>query len=186
MTTVSWLSGKVFDERHKSHISNINKNVSRNRVFICLDEPLIIKMSYSAYTDGACINNPGNGGFGSVILSGDKVIQELSGFMPNTTNNKAEMTAVIETLKWLKEPSDITIYTDSQYVSNGMTKWLDGWKKNNWKKADRKPVLNTDLWKELDELCGKHRVTFVWIARSSHPYNKTADRLANGRARLGE
>ncbi|ALH06759.1 ribonuclease H [Port-miou virus] len=147
-------------------------------------------MSYFAYTDGSCIKNPGNGGYGAVILKGEEVIQELSGFMPDTTNNRAELMAVIETLKWMDASgisSDITICTDSQYVSNGMEKWLPSWKKNGWRTADRrKPVLNKELWVELDALCQKRRVTFIWIARSSHPHNKTADRLANGRARLGE
>lgn len=140
-------------------------------------------MSYFAYTDGSCLKNPGNGGYGSVILNGGgEVIQELSGFMPSTTNNRAEMTAVIKTLEWFHNPSSITIYTDSQYVSNGMREWIIGWKKNGWRTSNKKPVLNIDLWKELDTLCQKHKVTFVWIARSSHPHNKTADALAKNGA----
>lgn len=144
-------------------------------------------MSYSAYTDGSCIKNPGVGGYGAVLLNEKgEVIQELSGFLPNTTNNKAEMTAVIRALEWFESPIDITIYTDSEYTAKGMNEWITGWKRNGWRTSNKKQVLNKELWQELDSLCQKHKVKFVWIARSSHEHNKTADRLANGRARSGE
>lgn len=138
---------------------------------------------YQIYTDGSCLKNPGVGGYGVVITKNGEVEMTLSGHMAETTNNQAEMAAVIVALSWLTEPTEVEIFTDSQYVAKGMTEWLGGWKKNGWRTANRKPVLNKEEWLELDRLNAKHKVTWTWVARSSHEFNKLADSLANGAAR---
>lgn len=131
------------------------------------------------YTDGACSGNPGKGGWGAVLRYGDKE-KELCGGEPQTTNNRMELTAVIEALSALKEPCDVTLTTDSRYVVDAVTKeWVYGWKKNNWKKADKKPALNVDLWEKLLRLLEHHKVTFVWVkGHDGHPENERCDRLA--------
>ena len=131
------------------------------------------------YTDGACSGNPGPGGWGAILEFNGRE-KELSGCEAETTNNKMELTAVIEALKALKEPCEVTVTTDSQYVCNGINLgWAKGWKANGWKKADKKPALNVELWDELLSLCEAHKVSFVWIkGHDGHPYNERCDRLA--------
>lgn len=131
------------------------------------------------YTDGACSGNPGAGGWGTILdYQGRR--KELSGGEAETTNNRMELTAVIEGLKALKEPCRVTVVTDSQYVSNGITLgWAKSWKANNWRKKDRKPALNPELWDELLTLIDKHEVTFNWIrGHAGHPENERCDEMA--------
>lgn len=131
------------------------------------------------FTDGACSGNPGPGGYGTILRAGG-VEKELSGGDPNTTNNRMELMAVIEGLKALKRPCDITIYTDSQYVSNGITKgWAESWRKNGWRKADKKPAQNPDLWETLLDELSKHTYKIVWLkGHAGHPENERCDKLA--------
>ncbi len=131
------------------------------------------------FTDGACSGNPGAGGWGTVLRFGEYE-KELSGGEPNTTNNRMELTAVIEGLKALKEPCQVTLTTDSKYVCDSVVKkWVYGWKKKGWKKSDGKPALNVDLWEQLLPLLEKHQVTFVWVkGHAGHPENERCDRLA--------
>ena len=131
------------------------------------------------YTDGACKGNPGPGGWGALLRSGTHE-RELYGGDPATTNNRMELTAVIRALEALKRPSKVEVYTDSEYVMKGITEWLAGWKRRGWKTADRKPVKNADLWRELDELAGRHEIRWHWVrGHSGHPENERADALAN-------
>jgi ribonuclease HI len=131
------------------------------------------------YTDGACKGNPGPGGWGALLRSGAHE-RELYGGDPATTNNRMELTAVIRALTALERPSEVEIYTDSEYVKKGITEWLAAWKRRGWKTADRKPVKNTDLWRELDEAAARHRVRWHWVrGHAGHPENERADALAN-------
>jgi ribonuclease HI len=131
------------------------------------------------YTDGACKGNPGPGGWGALLRSGAHE-RELHGGDPATTNNRMELTAVIRALAALKRPSEVEVYTDSEYVKKGITEWLAAWKRRGWKTADRKPVKNADLWRELDEAAGRHRVRWHWVrGHAGHPENERADALAN-------
>ncbi|MDR1694168.1 MAG: ribonuclease HI [Lactobacillaceae bacterium] len=131
------------------------------------------------FTDGACSGNPGIGGWGA-ILRYKQVEKELSGGTIETTNNRMELTAVIEALKTLKEPCNITLYTDSKYVMDGITQWLPNWKQNNWKTANKKSdVKNIDLWQELDLVVNIHEIRWVWVkGHSGHPENERVDKLA--------
>lgn len=131
------------------------------------------------FTDGACSGNPGPGGWGA-ILRYNGVEKELSGGEKDTTNNRMELTAVISALKALKMPCEAVVTTDSKYVYESITKgWVYSWQKNGWRKADKKPALNVDLWAELLELLGKHQVTFNWVkGHNEHPENERCDRLA--------
>jgi ribonuclease HI len=130
------------------------------------------------YTDGACSGNPGPGGWGAVLIFGDKN-KEISGSSTHTTNNIMELTAPIESLKTLKEPCIVNIYTDSVYVKNGITTWIHGWKKNGWKTAKKEPVKNMELWIELDEVCKQHTIEWHWVkGHSDNYYNNRADFLA--------
>lgn len=133
----------------------------------------------SIYTDGACSGNPGKGGWGAVLVYNGKE-KELSGGNPETTNNRMELTAVIKALEALNEPCNVTLTTDSKYVCDAINKgWVYSWMKNGWKKADKKPALNVDLWKELLELLKIHNVDFVWVkGHNGHEYNERCDRLA--------
>lgn len=131
------------------------------------------------YTDGACKGNPGAGGWGVLLRYGCHE-KELFGGEAETTNNRMELTAVIEALKALKRTSRVEICTDSQYVKNGMQSWIHGWKKNGWKTSAKQPVKNEDLWRELDRLAAAHNVSWKWVkGHAGHPENERADALAN-------
>ncbi|ODV08587.1 MAG: ribonuclease HI [Rubrivivax sp. SCN 70-15] len=131
------------------------------------------------YTDGACKGNPGPGGWGAWLKSGEHE-KELWGGEPLTTNNRMELTAVIEALASLKKRCHVTLYTDSEYVRNGITSWIHGWKARGWKTADRKPVKNIELWQRLDALAATHDVTWRWVkGHAGDPGNERADLLAN-------
>jgi ribonuclease HI len=130
------------------------------------------------FTDGACSGNPGPGGWGVILRSGGHE-KELSGGEKATTNNRMELTAVIEGLKALKNGSPVTIHTDSRYVMDGASKWILNWKKKGWKTADKKPVKNEDLWRALDDAMTRHQISWIWVAgHSGHPENERADQLA--------
>ena len=131
------------------------------------------------YTDGACRGNPGKGGWGAVLVYGDKE-KELSGGEKVTTNNRMELTAAIEALSALKEPCKVTMTSDSQYLINGITKgWALSWRAKGWKKADKSPALNPALWQKLLDLLEIHEVEFVWVkGHAGHPYNERCDELA--------
>ncbi len=131
------------------------------------------------YTDGACSGNPGKGGWGAVLVYGNTE-KEISGGNSDTTNNRMELTAVIEALKMLKMPCNVTLTTDSKYVCDAINQqWVYSWKKNGWKKADKKTALNVDLWEELLPLLEIHNVTFNWVkGHNGHPYNERCDSLA--------
>ncbi len=131
------------------------------------------------YTDGACSGNPGKGGWGAVLVY-KGFEKELCGAEQTTTNNRMELTAVIMALKQLKEPCNVTLTTDSKYVCDSVNKgWVYSWQKNNWKKADKKPALNVDLWQELLDLLNTHQVEFVWVkGHNGHKYNERCDQLA--------
>ena len=131
------------------------------------------------YTDGACKGNPGVGGWGA-ILKYNNQIKEINGFSDNSTNNIMELTAVIEALKQLNRACNIIITTDSTYVKNGITDWINKWKINGWKTANKKSVKNKDLWVALDQLVEAHEIKWKWIkGHSGHPENERADQLAN-------
>jgi len=130
------------------------------------------------FTDGACRGNPGPGGWGA-LLRFNGIDKSLSGAEADTTNNRMEMTAVIEALKSLKRPCSVVITTDSKYVKDGITSWIMNWKKRGWKTAAKKPVKNVDLWKELDALVQKHDVSWHWVkGHSGHAENEHVDNLA--------
>ena len=131
------------------------------------------------FTDGACRGNPGPGGWGVILRSGSHE-KELFGGEQSTTNNRMELRAAIEGLTALKRPSRVTVTTDSQYVRQGITQWIEGWKRNQWRTSAKKPVKNQDLWQLLDELTSRHEVTWEWVkGHSGHPDNELADALAN-------
>jgi ribonuclease HI len=136
-----------------------------------------------AYTDGACSGNPGPGGWGVLLRAteGDRILREreLNGGEALTTNNRMELMAAISALEALKKPSKLTIVTDSNYVKDGITKWIHGWKKNGWRNAAKKPVKNAELWQRLDEATRRHDITWEWIrGHTGHPENERADELA--------
>jgi ribonuclease HI len=131
------------------------------------------------YTDGACRGNPGPGGWGALLRYGDKE-KKLYGAVEDTTNNRMEMTAAIEAIKAIKEKCIIDLYTDSEYLKKGVQEWMPDWKKRNWKKADKKPVKNADLWQALDEVITSHQIAWHWVkGHSGHTENEIADGLAN-------
>ncbi len=131
------------------------------------------------YTDGACSGNPGPGGWGVLLKSGPDAALELSGSEMMTTNNRMELMAAIKGLEALKRPVTVELYTDSLYVRDGMTQWLEKWKQNGWKTAGKQEVKNIDLWQRLDELCAKHQVTWNWVrGHAGHKENERADFLA--------
>lgn len=131
------------------------------------------------YTDGSCSGNPGPGGWGAVLVYGAKE-KELSGGSHDTTNNRMELTAVIEALGALKEPCEVVLTTDSKYVADSISKgWVYGWKKKGWKKSDNSPALNVDLWEKMLELMRVHKLEIVWVkGHAGHPYNERCDALA--------
>jgi ribonuclease HI len=131
------------------------------------------------YTDGACKGNPGPGGWGAWLRWGEHE-KELWGGEPLTTNNRMELTAVIQALDTLKRRCTVALYTDSEYVRNGITTWIHGWKSRGWKTADKKPVKNIELWQRLDELAARHEVRWHWVrGHAGDPGNERADQLAN-------
>ncbi len=130
------------------------------------------------FTDGACSGNPGPGGWGAVLRH-NGATKEISGGEKQTTNNRMELMAAIAALEALTQPCEVTLTTDSKYVMDGITKWIWGWKKNNWKKADKKPVLNADLWMRLDAITSRHKVKWEWVkGHAGHPENERCDELA--------
>ena len=134
-------------------------------------------------TDGACLGNPGPGGW-ACLLRYNHHKRELVGSAEHTTNNRMELTAVIEGLKAVKEQCQVEVVTDSEYVKNGITKWIHGWKRNGWRTSAKKPVLNQDLWVELDEQVGRHHVHWTWTkGHADHEDNNRADELAAQAAR---
>jgi ribonuclease HI len=130
------------------------------------------------YTDGACSGNPGPGGWGAILISGEHR-KELSGGEAVTTNNRMELLAAISALEALKGPSHVDLHTDSKYVQDGIAKWIHGWKKNGWKTADKKPVKNVELWQRLDAARQRHEVEWHWVkGHAGHDENERADELA--------
>ncbi len=130
------------------------------------------------FTDGACLGNPGPGGWGCILRCGNQE-KEMAGAVPDTTNNRMELQAALEGLKALKRPCEVTLHTDSEYVRKGMTEWLRPWKARGWKTADRKPVKNVDLWEMIDAAMAPHQITVIWVkGHSGHPENDRCDVLA--------
>jgi ribonuclease HI len=130
------------------------------------------------YSDGACSGNPGPGGWGAVMISGEHV-RDICGGEPATTNNRMELMAAIQALESLKKPCKVELHTDSTYVMKGISEWIHGWKKRGWLTADRKPVKNDDLWRRLDLARSKHDVSWNWVkGHSGHELNERADALA--------
>lgn len=135
--------------------------------------------SVTIYTDGACRGNPGPGGWGALLIYGEKE-RELWGGEAQTTNNRMELRAAIEALRALKRRCQVELYTDSTYVRQGILEWMPNWKKRGWKTAQKKPVKNGDLWRELDEAAGNHDVSWHWVkGHSGNAGNERADQLAN-------
>jgi ribonuclease HI len=130
------------------------------------------------FTDGACKGNPGPGGWGAILRSNGKE-RELSGGESPTTNNRMELMAAIEALKVLKKPCRVQLWTDSNYVRDGITKWIHGWRRNGWRTADKKPVKNAELWQQLIDASAPHRIDWHWVkGHAGHPENERADALA--------
>jgi ribonuclease HI len=130
------------------------------------------------YTDGACSGNPGPGGWGAILTHGANR-KEIKGGELHTTNNRMELMAAISALEALTKPCEVDLHTDSQYVRNGISTWIHGWKKNGWKTADKKPVKNVDLWQKLDAALKEHKVRWHWVkGHAGHPMNERADELA--------
>jgi len=135
------------------------------------------------FTDGACLGNPGPGGWAFILRYKDKT-RETWGSEPQTTNNRMELTAAVEGLKALKETCTVQVVTDSEYLRNGITKWIHGWKRKGWKKADGDPVLNQDLWEQLDFQVQRHHTEWMWTkGHAGHPENDRCDQLATAAAR---
>ena len=136
-------------------------------------------MKYVIYTDGACSGNPGPGGWGAVIFDESKKQSNISGKETMTTNNRMELLAPIMAIKSIKEKSEITVYTDSTYLKNGITDWIKKWEKNGWKSSSNQPIKNKDLWLELNKLCSGHKVSWNWVeGHSNNEFNNLADKLA--------
>ena len=136
-------------------------------------------MKYIIYTDGACSGNPGPGGWGAVIFEENKKQINISGKEPMTTNNRMELLAPIMAIKGIKEKSEITVYTDSTYLKNGITDWIKKWEKNGWKSSSNQPIKNKDLWLELNKLSSEHKVSWNWVeGHSNNEFNNLADKLA--------
>jgi ribonuclease HI len=145
-----------------------------------------MKNIVTIYTDGSCKGNPGPGGWAAVLQYQNKE-KEISGFEPDTTNNRMELKAAVEALRVLKRSCVVDVYTDSQYVRQGMTAWIFNWRKNGWKSADKKPIKNQDLWVELDDLSKQHQVKWHWVkGHSGHPMNERVDELARRAVEIGD
>jgi len=137
-----------------------------------------LKKKVVIHTDGACEGNPGPGGWAAILRHG-RHGKELCGAEPATTNNRMELTAAIGALRALKEPCEVELFTDSEYLRDGITSWVASWKARHWLTADRKPVKNDDLWRQLDELCARHKVQWHWLkGHAGHPENERCDKLA--------
>ena len=137
------------------------------------------------HTDGACSGNPGPGGWGAVLRWRGRC-RELSGFAPVTTNNRMELEAAINALESLKRPMTVRMFTDSNYLRQGITSWLPAWKARGWRTADNKPVKNQDLWQRLEQALGRHRISWHWVkGHAGHPDNERADELAREEIRAG-
>ncbi len=138
-----------------------------------------MKKHVDIYTDGACKGNPGPGGYGAVLIYNNNKKYLKCGYF-NTTNNRMELTAAITSLEALKESCEVTLYSDSKYLIDGMTKgWAESWQKNNWRKSDKKKALNVDLWEKMLNLNVKHDITFVWVkGHNGHEYNELCDKMA--------
>ena len=139
-------------------------------------------INYIIYTDGACLGNPGKGGWAAIIIepTGER---EIVGYEKSTTNNRMELKAVIEALKEIEVNSQISLFSDSKYVIDGITKWIKNWKINDWKTTDKKEIKNLDLWMDLDKLTSKFKITWNWVkAHSTDEYNNKVDRLARNEA----
>jgi ribonuclease HI len=135
-------------------------------------------------TDGACLGNPGPGGWACILRFG-QLSKEMSGSVRHTTNNRMELTAAIEGLRALHERCEVEVVTDSEYLKNGITQWIHGWKRNGWQTSAKKPVVNQDLWEELDRLSGGHSVKWSWTkGHASHADNNRCDELATQAARM--
>jgi len=142
---------------------------------------ILFKMKYKIYTDGACSGNPGPGGWAAIIIVNNEIKDMFSGNEKNTTNNQMELMAPIKAIQKFKKKSEISIFTDSTYVRDGITTWIKKWEKNGWKTASKKPVKNKDLWKKLKNLSSKHSIKWIWIkGHSQDKYNNLVDELAQG------
>lgn len=172
---IKGISGKKPVERSSAKFADANTRARAERPDIDSSR----KGGVVIYTDGGCLNNPGPGGYGVVIYSG-KTAKEFSGGFQLTTNNRMELMACIVGLSRLTKPSDVTLYSDSRYVVNGITKgWAAKWKRNGWIKSDKKPAINPDLWEQLLALCEKHDVAFVWVkGHAGNAGNERCDQLA--------
>jgi len=138
-----------------------------------------MKSNITIYTDGACKGNPGNGGWGALLISGANE-KSICGGEKNTTNNRMELLAVIKALEIIKQVSEIKIYTDSTYVQKGISEWIHTWKRNHWKNSSKKIIKNIDLWQRLDELASGHSIQWLWVkGHAGHDGNEKADQLAN-------
>ena len=138
-------------------------------------------MKYKIYTDGACSGNPGPGGWAAIILANNEIKEMFFGNEKNTTNNQMELLAPIKAIEKFKKKSEISIFTDSTYVRDGITVWIKQWEKNGWKTASKKPVKNKELWKKLKNLSSKHSIKWIWVkGHAQDKYNNLVDELAQG------
>jgi ribonuclease HI len=162
----------AFVDRRKTGILPPNMKRSEGKKEVATDKIVEI------FTDGACLGNPGPGGYAAILRYGTRE-KEISGYIPRATNNRMELMAVIEALKLLKRASRVRIFTDSTYVFKGITTWIHSWKKRNWLNSQRKPVLNKDLWERLLMATEQHHIEWHWIkGHASHPENERCDKLA--------
>ena len=142
---------------------------------------ILFKMKYKIYTDGACSGNPGPGGWAAIILVNNEIKEMFFGSEKNTTNNQMELLATIKAIQKFKKKTEISIFTDSTYVKDGITTWIKQWEKNGWKTASKKPVKNKELWKKLQNLSSKHSVKWIWVkGHAQDKYNNLVDELAQG------
>ena len=169
----------IISSIHLKKQLSFNFENSDNKILTEEEKLALIKNSVTIYTDGACSGNPGAGGYGAILIHGEKR-KEISGFDPLTTNNKMEMMAVIKALSMLKQRCNVELYSDSAYVVNAINlNWLENWKKNGWKSSDKKEVKNIELWKELDSLISYHNVKFIKVkGHSDNELNNRCDELA--------
>jgi len=142
---------------------------------------ILFKMKYRIYTDGACSGNPGPGGWAAIILINNEIKEMFFGNEKNTTNNQMELLATIKAIQKFKKKSEISIFTDSTYVRDGITIWIKQWEQNGWKTASKKPVKNKELWKKLKNLSSKHSIKWIWVkGHAQDKYNNLVDELAQG------